>query len=125
MALRHSLKNLRRSFNLTQADVGKKLGVSAANYGGYETGKRAPSIDKLLILSKLYGVTIDHLVCNENIETLRKNIQTKYLILQQRYDCLKDIGLSKYYEIVYLGKKYNDADEDDLTEFYTCINGSE
>ena len=60
--------------NLKEIRVSRKLKVQEnidylcclpSVYSRYENGKREPSIDILLKLSKLYGVSVDRLIGND------------------------------------------------------------
>ena len=57
------LKALREARGLTQLQVANRIGISKAMISAYETASKAPSIDILIRLSRLYGVSIDYLVC--------------------------------------------------------------
>ena len=51
------LKQLRRDRHLTQAQVAKRIGVTAAMVSSYETDIR---------LADLFGVTVDYLLCRQD-----------------------------------------------------------
>jgi len=53
---------LRQKKGLSQAALGRKLGLSASAIGMYEQGRREPSISILILLAKEFGVTIDDLL---------------------------------------------------------------
>lgn len=57
------LRLLRESRHLTQQQVANRVGVSKTMISAYETAIKTPSIDVLIRLSRLYGVTVDYLVC--------------------------------------------------------------
>jgi len=57
------LKTLREARGLTQLQVANRIGVSKAMVSAYETASKAPSIEVLIRLSRLYRVSIDYLVC--------------------------------------------------------------
>lgn len=57
------LRSLREARKLTQLQVAERIGISKAMISAYETASKAPSIDVLIRLSRLYGVSIDYLVC--------------------------------------------------------------
>lgn len=69
------LKPLRLEAKMSQADVAKVLNCSQVGYGMYELGKRKISVEKLMILAKLYHVSLDYLVGftdeRDNGETLQ------------------------------------------------------
>lgn len=57
------LRALREARNLTQLQVAERIGVSKAMISAYETASKAPSIEVLIRLSRLLGVSVDYLVC--------------------------------------------------------------
>lgn len=63
-----NIKDIRVRKNLTQADVASALGVSSVVYSRYEKGTRQPSIDTLIQLADILGVTVDYLLGRQEIE---------------------------------------------------------
>lgn len=57
------LRTLREARRLTQLQVANRIGVSKAMISAYETASKAPSIEVLIRLSRLFGVSVDYLVC--------------------------------------------------------------
>lgn len=57
------LRSLREAKGLTQLQVAERIGVSKAMISAYETASKAPSIEVLIRLSRLFGVSVDYLVC--------------------------------------------------------------
>ena len=57
------LRMLREARHLTQLQVANHIGVSKAMISAYETAIKTPSVDVLIRLSRLYGVTVDYLIC--------------------------------------------------------------
>lgn len=57
-----NIKDIRVRKGLTQAEVASALGVSSVVYSRYETGSRQPSIDMLVQMSDIFGVTVDYLL---------------------------------------------------------------
>ena len=57
------LRALREARNLTQKQVANRIGISKAMVSAYETASKAPSIEVLIRLARLYGVSVDYLVC--------------------------------------------------------------
>ena len=53
---------LRHDAGWSQAELAKKLRVSASAIGMYEQGRREPSADTLVTLAGLFGVTTDYLL---------------------------------------------------------------
>ena len=56
------LRALRDARGLTQLQVANRIGVSKAMVSAYETASKAPSIEVLIRLSRLFGVSVDYLV---------------------------------------------------------------
>ena len=56
---------LRRDAGWSQAELGKRLRVSASAVGMYEQGRREPSADTLVALSEIFGVTTDYLLTGD------------------------------------------------------------
>ena len=56
------IKYLRKRNNLTQAEVAKRIGVSASAMAMYERGDREPSIDTLNKLCQVFNTDMDTLV---------------------------------------------------------------
>ena len=57
-----NIKDIRTRKGLTQAEVASALGVSSVVYSRYETGSRQPSIDMLVQMADIFGVTVDYLL---------------------------------------------------------------
>jgi transcriptional regulator with XRE-family HTH domain len=53
---------LRRKYGLSQAELARKLGVSASAVGMYEQGRREPAADLLVNMARQFGVSTDYLL---------------------------------------------------------------
>ena len=62
----YRLKNLRQQHHLTQTQVANRLNLSKTSISGYENNTKTPSVDTLIQLSSLYGVSTDYLLGIEN-----------------------------------------------------------
>lgn len=68
------LKQLRTERNLTQADIAKSIGVSAATIGNYEQGTREPRNNEMWQkLANFFEVTVDELM-DKNYNPLGQKI---------------------------------------------------
>ena len=68
--LNKNLRYLRLINGMRQANVANYLHVERSTYTYYELGKYSPSILSLVMLSRLFRVTIDDLIlknCSENL----------------------------------------------------------
>ncbi len=59
------IASLRQSRGMSQAELAKQLHISASAVGMYEQGRREPSVDTLIALSKTFGVTLDYLLSGQ------------------------------------------------------------
>ena len=64
-----NLKEIRLKREMSQSDVANKLGCSPNVQSRYERGERQPSIEVLIDLSNILGVTVDYLIGNHEIES--------------------------------------------------------
>lgn len=56
------LKNLRARRSITLTDLAEETGISASTLSRLEAGLRRPTLEQLLPLARVYGVTLDELV---------------------------------------------------------------
>ena len=63
------LQELRKEHNLTQAELGDKLGVTNKTISRWETGNYMPPVEMLEMLGNLYGLTINELLCGKKLTT--------------------------------------------------------
>lgn len=63
--LTSNLKHLRKVNNITQLDLAKKLNVSQAAVGNYESGYRVPESITLLQISRIFNITVDSLLFDD------------------------------------------------------------
>ncbi|MDE7332283.1 MAG: helix-turn-helix domain-containing protein [Lachnospiraceae bacterium] len=64
------LVNLRKSNNLSQEALAEKLGISRQAVSKWERAEASPDTDNLILLSRIYGVSLDELLKTEE-EILR------------------------------------------------------
>ncbi len=60
--LSEKIYTLRRKCGLSQEQLAEKLGVSRQAVSKWESGTSSPEIDKLILLSEFFNVSIDYLV---------------------------------------------------------------
>lgn len=65
------LKKLRTDNHLTQDELAEKMMVTRTAVSKWETNKGYPSVDSLKELSNLFGISIDELIADEDIENKR------------------------------------------------------
>ena len=57
-----NLKLLRKKRGLTQIALQMQIGIDQSLLSQYESGKRIPPTDTLIILADFYGVSIDYIL---------------------------------------------------------------
>ena len=67
MEFNEKLQELRKSRGLTQEELAEALFVSRTAVSKWESGRGYPSIDSLKEISRYFSVTIDELICPEEI----------------------------------------------------------
>lgn len=70
---------LRRDAGWSQAELGKRLKVSASAVGMYEQGRREPSADTLIALSEIFDVTTDYLLKGRPIDPADRQAVTRLM----------------------------------------------
>ena len=56
------IASLRQTYGLSQAELAKRLHISTSAIGMFEQGRREPSVDTLIALSREFGVSLDYLL---------------------------------------------------------------
>ena len=64
----HKLKKIRLEKDLTQLQVQMKTGIDQSNYSKIERGLRYPTVEQLIILSELFGTSVDYLLDLTDVE---------------------------------------------------------
>lgn len=77
MKLSEKLYQLRRQNGLSQEQAAERLDVSRQAVSKWESGQAVPDPDKLIKLSKLYGVTTDYLLMEDAPEESAAQPDTK------------------------------------------------
>ena len=65
VVLADKLKNLRKSFGMTQDDIAELLDMSRTSFSKYENGATVPPLNVLRKLSAIYNVPIEFLIHDE------------------------------------------------------------
>ena len=73
MEFSEKLQELRKSRSLTQEELAKALFVSRTAISKWESGRGYPSIDSLKEISRFFSVTIDDLICSEEMISVAEN----------------------------------------------------
>jgi transcriptional regulator with XRE-family HTH domain len=71
------LRELRVKFGYTQNQIAKLLNIDRSTYAYYETGKTHPDVASLLILSRMYNISLDQLLDDE---TAPKSVSDRHFV---------------------------------------------
>lgn len=97
--LSKQIETLRKWNGWSQAELAHRLHISPSAIGMYEQGRREPSIEILIALSKEFRVTVDYLVtgnpCTVSIPEFRKS--PEYFL-----DAFSEIGKLSREELIVL-----------------------
>ena len=66
MKFNEKLIMLRKQHNLSQEQVAEKLKVARQTISKWELGETKPEMDKLIMMSEIYNITLDELMKEEN-----------------------------------------------------------
>ncbi len=85
MEFHEKLQELRKNRSLTQEELAEALFVSRTAVSKWESGRGYPGIDSLKEISRFFSVTVDELICPEEIisaaENEKKDFISRYLTL--------------------------------------------
>ena len=79
MEFNEKLQELRKSRSLTQEELAEALFVSRTAISKWESGRGYPSIDSLKEISRFFSVTIDDLICSDEIITVAENDKREFV----------------------------------------------
>ena len=94
MNIGRRFKLFRKRKNLTQLEAANMIGVKSYQLANYESNRSEPSIKVLIMMSKVYDVSVDNLLGNsnefnqniENFEMERKELFEKLKKLIENYE---------------------------------------
>ena len=84
MELNEQIKKYRTEMNLSQEELAEKIYVTRQSVSNWENGKTYPDIHSLLLLSSLFGISLDQLVKGD-IEIMKKEIKEAEIIKMKCY----------------------------------------
>lgn len=73
MEFSEKLQELRKSRTMTQEELAEALFVSRTAISKWESGRGYPNIDSLKEISRFFSVTIDDLICSDEMITVAEN----------------------------------------------------
>lgn len=79
MEFSEKLQELRKSRTLTQEELAEALFVSRTAISKWESGRGYPSIDSLKEISRYFSVTIDDLICSDEMISVAENEKREFI----------------------------------------------
>ena len=79
MEFSEKLQELRKSRSLTQEELAEALFVSRTAISKWESGRGYPSIESLKEISRYFSVTIDDLICSDEMITVAENDKKEFV----------------------------------------------
>lgn len=83
---------LRKQYNLSQADLAKKLGMPQSTYATYEVGKRKITLELILQFSQFYSVSPTFLVTGQERFDSDMTISLAEIDLIKKHRALSERG---------------------------------
>ena len=79
MEVNEKLQELRKSRSLTQEELAEALFVSRTAISKWESGRGYPSIDALKEMSRFFSVTVDDLICSDEMISVAENEKREFI----------------------------------------------
>ena len=117
MEFNEKLQELRKARSLTQEELAEALFVSRTAISKWESGRGYPSLDSLKEISKFFSVSIDDLICSEEIISAAEDEKKDCMDLINNH--IKDIGWKnmRFETLTYNEEKDKIKDSDLKEEF--------
>ena len=93
------LQDLRSSRSWSQAQLAKRLNISASQIANYEMGRRFPSLETLISVSRVFGVSTDYLLglnySKKNLVDISDLSSEEYNSICSVIDCFRNAHKNK------------------------------
>lgn len=120
MELGEKLQELRKNRTMTQEELAEALFVSRTAISKWESGRGYPSIDSLKEISGYFGVTIDELICADEMVSVAENEKREYI---NRYVSLICSVLDIFYALLLFIPMFGNGNGSSETVSMLSLNG--
>lgn len=106
------IAELRRENKITQEELGEKLGVTNKTISRWENGNYLPNVEMLQLLSNIFSVSINELLCGERIndngyrqradDTIVNVLKSSTFSLKERCDFWKKKWIKEHKSLIIL-----------------------
>lgn len=80
MAIAERVRRLRQERGWSQVELGEKISAHQKQISSYERGVNVPSVEILVKLAEVFGVTLDYLAFDNQSQAAKINIQDRELL---------------------------------------------
>ena len=120
MEFGEKLQELRKNRTMTQEELAEALFVSRTAISKWESGRGYPSIDSLKEISRYFGVTIDELICADEMVSVAENEKREYI---DRYVSLICSVLDIFYVFLLFIPMFGNGNSSSETVSMISLNG--
>ena len=96
----HRIRHLRKKAGFNQTDLAKLINVGRTTIVSWETGKRSPGIEEIVLLAKHFGVSTDDLINFDYMENNRDGMVPKEWYSFFKTCQEKNVDISKLRELL-------------------------
>lgn len=118
MTVGEKIRKYRKEAGMTQAELGKKAGLSEAMIRQYELGKRNPKFENLNKIAKALNITIDEL----GMVIIKHSENMHYFDLNRLSDAISAAYADEYHHYEIECNYEIDGQEKQLLESYNKLN---
>ena len=85
------LRELRRKSKMTQQQLGDEVNITKVSICCYEKGTRVPSLETLIDLSRIFNVTLDYLIGNDEYIVSDNNASYGLKVSDEEIELIKEL----------------------------------
>ena len=117
-------QQLRKKHNLSQEELAEKIGVSRQAVSKWERAEASPDTDNLILLSKLYGISLDELLRTDSVQLGNSGVSLKKEDYGFSDESVKEVRPDNYTEDeIYPGRNSGKSGEN-ISENQEASSGS-
>jgi len=91
MILGYRLRELRKTNNMSQEELGRLLGVTKVSVSGYENGTRIPSMQILIMILNVFKISADYMLGREMDAVCEDNDSISISIAKDDINIIKEL----------------------------------
>ena len=95
MNIGEKIRTYRRNCNLTQKELGEKIGVSDKTISSWENSRTMPDLEMLSLLHQTLGLPIDFPSIEPTAESIEPTLPDESLVFKKSYSSKQPFSLKK------------------------------